>query len=185
MVANINIEVVFEMLFLTFSKVEVDSAQKKLIWRIYTAAEALTTTKKAEIINQKKFVKAILDPDQKTFLVYITTFTIWILIYLAYKAQISIFIAKKIVITISAKYFDFVNVFPKEFAVVLLEYTKINSYLITLEESKQPLYELSYCLELVELEILKTYIKTNLVSSFIQPSKSSARVLILFDKKFN
>ena len=35
----------------------------------------------------------------------------------------------------------------------------------------------------MELETLKTYIKTHLKTGFIQPSKSSAGTLILFDKK--
>ncbi len=35
----------------------------------------------------------------------------------------------------------------------------------------------------MELETLKAYIKNNLASGFIRPSKSPARVPILFDKK--
>ncbi len=37
----------------------------------------------------------------------------------------------------------------------------------------------------MELETLKTYIKNNLASGFIRPSKSPARVPILFDKKLS
>ena len=35
----------------------------------------------------------------------------------------------------------------------------------------------------MELEIFKAYIKNNPANSFIQPSKSSARVFIFLDKK--
>ena len=35
----------------------------------------------------------------------------------------------------------------------------------------------------MELEILKAYIKNNMVNGFIRPSKSPAGALILFDKK--
>ena len=54
-----------------------------------------------------------------------------------------------------------------ENAVEIPENTGINKYTIKLEESKQLLFELIYCLRLVELEILKTYIKINLANSFI------------------
>lgn len=37
----------------------------------------------------------------------------------------------------------------------------------------------------MELETLKTYIKTYLKTEFIQPSKSPVSILILFDKKSN
>lgn len=50
---------------------------------------------------------------------------------------------------------------------VLPKYTKINIYAINLKKSKQPLYGPIYSLELVELNTLKTYIKTNLAKDFI------------------
>ncbi len=37
----------------------------------------------------------------------------------------------------------------------------------------------------MELETLKTYIKTHLKTGFIQPSKSSAGAFTIFDKKFD
>ena len=60
-----------------------------------------------------------------------------------------------------------------------------NEYAIKLEEGKQPLFEPIYNLEPVELETLKTYIKTNLANDFIQPSKFSTKTLILFNRKPN
>ena len=63
----------------------------------------------------------------------------------------------------------------------ILEYTKINDHAIKLEEGKQPLFGLIYSLRLVELETLKTFIKTNLANSFIRPSKSFIGALIFFD----
>ena len=61
--------------------------------------------------------------------------------------------------------------------------TKINKHAIKLEENKQPPFGLIYNLELVELETLKTYIKTNLANNFIWLFKSSTRAPILFNKK--
>ena len=47
-------------------------------------------------------------------------------------------------------------------------------------DNKQLLYSLIYSLEPVKLETLKSYIKVNLASSFIRPSKFVADTLILF-----
>ena len=61
------------------------------------------------------------------------------------------------------------------------ENTGINEYFTKQEKSKQPLFRPIYNLGPVELEILKTYIKTNLANGFIQPFMFSAGALILFD----
>lgn len=63
--------------------------------------------------------------------------------------------------------------------------TKINKHAIKFKNSKQALYGLTYSLGLVELEILKTYIKTYLKTGFIWQFKSLAGVSIIFDKKPN
>ena len=52
-----------------------------------------------------------------------------------------------------------------------------------LEDGKQLFYRLIYSLGLVELEILKTYIKVYLKTGFIQSFKSPIGASILFDKK--
>ena len=62
---------ILEILFLTLSKVDIQFAKKKLIWRFYTAAKALLTTKKMELINEKKFDKTALDKNFETFMVYV------------------------------------------------------------------------------------------------------------------
>ena len=74
-------------------------------------------------------------------------------------------LAKKV--SIPKKYADFSNVFFKKFAVVLPKHLDINKYAINLEPSKQPSYKPIYSWGLVELEIFKTYIETNLVNKFI------------------
>lgn len=54
-----------------------------------------------------------------------------------------------------------------DLVIELLENTNINEYIIELIKEKQLLYKLIYALRLVELEILKTYIKTYLKIRFI------------------
>ena len=51
LLADISIEVVLGMPFLTLSNVDVQFAEKELTWRTYTTDEALLTTRKVEIIN--------------------------------------------------------------------------------------------------------------------------------------
>ena len=70
-----------------------------------------------------------------------------------------------------------------ENAAELSENTEINEHAIKLEEGKQPPFGPIYSIGSVKLEILKTYIMTNLTNGFIRPSKSLAGAPILFDKK--
>ena len=84
---------------------------------------------------------------------------------------------------IFTKYSNFSNVFFSNSVVKLLEHTRINNHLINLLDNKQLLYIPIYSLGLVELELLKTYIKTNLASGFIKLFKCYTGVLILFVQK--
>ena len=59
----------------------------------------------------------------------------------------------------------------------------MNEHAIELEEGKQPSFGPIYSLGPVELETLKTYIKTNLANGFIRPFKSPAGALIFFNRK--
>ncbi len=70
-------------------------------------------------------------------------------------------------------------------AAELSEHTEINDHAIELVDDRQPPYGSIDSLGLVELEILKAYIKNNLASGFIWPFKSSAGAPILLDKKPN
>ena len=67
----------------------------------------------------------------------------------------------------------------------LSENTGMNEHSIELEKGKQSLFGPIYSLGPVELEMLKTYIETNLTNSFIRLSKSPAKAPILFDWKSN
>ena len=82
-----------------------------------------------------------------------------------------IYITNEAFTEILAKYFNYSNVFSAENKAKFLENTGINEHAIKLEEGKQPLFGPIYSLGSVELETLKTYIKTNLANGFIRPSK--------------
>ncbi len=81
------------------------------------------------------------------------------------------------------EYIDFADIFLPKLAIKLLEHTRINNHAIELVDDWHPSYGLIYSLGPVELEILKTYIKKNLVNCFIRPFKSPTRISIVFDKK--
>ena len=99
------------------------------------------------------------------------------------EAQIGALLFNEAPIEVLAEYSNYSNVFSAEHAAELPENTRMNKHAIKLEKGKQPLFGPIYSLELVELETLKTYIKTNLANGFIWPSKSPAGAPILFDRK--
>lgn len=81
------------------------------------------------------------------------------------------------------KYIDYVNIFSSNLAIELPKNIGINKHVIKLLKDKQPFYPPIYALSPVELKILKTYIKTNLKTGFIQPFTSLLGAPIKFDKK--
>lgn len=185
LVTNNSMKAVFWILFLTFSKVDVDFVDRKLSWKTYTAAYALSMTKRVQIINRKKFVKVALDSSKEVFVVYVAFITSEMAIHVARQVQIAFFKAEEAPISILVKYLDFNNVFSKKFAGVLPKHTKIKTHAIDLKEGKQPSYGFIYSLAPIEIKTLKTYIETNLANGFIHPFKSPAHFSILFDQKFN
>lgn len=73
--------------------------------------------------------------------------------------------------------------FLTDLAMEFSKKTGINKYALKLIESKQLLYRPIYVWSLVELETLKTYIKTYWKTGFIYSFKTLASAPILFDKK--
>ena len=59
------------MLFLTLSKADIWFAERELVWRTYTAVEALPTTRRLEIFEKGEFALAALNADDKIFVVHI------------------------------------------------------------------------------------------------------------------
>ena len=104
-------------------------------------------------------------------------------IYPAKEDKIALLVIKKMQILF--KYLSFLNVFLKKKALILLETTNLNQHAIELKKSQQLFYRSIYSLGLVELKMLKTYIKTNLVNSFIYSLRSSASTSIFFIRKSN
>ena len=104
-------------------------------------------------------------------------------VHLNKEAQIaSLFIEE---VRITDQYLNFVDILSEQKALVVPELIEFNQHAINLKEGKQPSYGPIYNLGLMELETLKTYIKTHLKTGFIWPSKSLTSAPILFNKKSN
>ena len=171
------------MPFLTLSKADVRFAERELVWRTYTAAEALPTTRRVEIIDKREFAAAALNADDETFVVHVAALAepTTMPIHPSRQAQVAALTSEET--GIPAEYSDFSNVFSSDSAAKLPEHTGINNHPINLLDDKQPPYGPIYSLGPVEVETLKTYIKANLASSFIWPSKPPTGAPILFVRK--
>ena len=136
-----------------------------------------------EIINKIEFAVAVLNEDDETFVVHVAALAEPMImpIHPSCQAQVAILTSEKT--GIPAEYSDFFNVFSSNSAAELLEHTGINDHLIDLLNNKQLPYSSIYSPGPMKLEMLKTYIKANLTSSFIRRSKSLTGALILFVQK--
>ncbi len=99
------------------------------------------------------------------------------------KAQIAYLKTNEAPTKVSSEYTDFAGVFLPKLAAKQPKHTRINNHAIELVDNQQPSYGPIYSLDLLELEILKTYIENNLANNFIRSSKFPTAVSILFNKK--
>ena len=186
LVANTKFEMILGMPFLKISNANMSFGKETLTWKTYTTNKALITTERVQIIDKKDFVITALDTNNKTFVVYIAIRE-WeeMPVHFKRKAHVGALLFSKVPTEVPVKYSNYSNVFSAEYTAELSENTGMNNHAIKLEEGKQLPFGPIYSLGPVELEILKTYIKTNLTNSFIWPSKSLARASILFERKPN
>ena len=59
------------MPFLALSNADIQFEAERLTWRSYTAAEALRTAKRMELIDKHEFAKTALDENSETFVVHV------------------------------------------------------------------------------------------------------------------
>ena len=193
LVANVSLEIVFGILFLTLSSTGIDFLGQELWWRTYTTKEALSTTRRIKLVGKKEFAAAALNPEHEIYIIYIASLkstpltslrSTLLNVYPFRRPQISGLIVKEALIKVPAKYSDFADVFSSDLTSKLPKQSRINNYAIELVKSYQQLsFGPIYSLGLVELETLKAYIETNLVNRFIRSFKSPVGAPILFDRK--
>ena len=138
-------------------------------------------------MGKKEFIATALNPEHKTYIVYVASLSstplVALDVHLSRRPQISGLIAKEAFTKVPAKYLDIADVFSLDLASERFEYIAINDHSIELVHSQQPPYGPIYSLGPVELETLKAYIETNLANGFIRSSKSLSSTPILFDRK--
>ena len=70
--ADTRIKMVLRIPFLTLGSTDIRIAERELVWRTYSAAEALPTTRRVEIID-KEFAVAALNENDETFVMHTAT----------------------------------------------------------------------------------------------------------------
>lgn len=120
----------------------------------------------------------VLNKNIEVFVIYVTTLILKIIIHLVKELWIILLITKNV--TVPGKYLNYFDIFSKNSVTKLIKQTKLNKYAINLIKDKQSPYRPIYSLRPVKQKILKTYIETKLVNSFIRPLKSIADISILF-----
>ena len=182
--ADTKFEVILGMPFLKISNADVSFSKKTLTWRIYTTNKSLPTTEQVQIVDFKKFVIAALDVGNETFVMHVVIQEREKMpVHSEKQAHVGALLFDEAYTEVPADYSNYSNVFSVENAAELLENTRINEHAIKLKEDKQQPFSPIYSLGPVELETLKTYIKTNLANGFIRPSKSPTGAPIFFDRK--
>lgn len=71
LLADTSMEVILGMPFLSLSNADFEFGAGELAWRIYTAAEALITARRVELIDKHEFAKAALDENPDIFVVHV------------------------------------------------------------------------------------------------------------------
>lgn len=130
----------------------------------------------------------MLDSNDETFIISVTfliSSNLSIDVYVSYKIQIALLIIDEASTIVSFEYVYFANIFSLDFVAKLLNHFRIKNYPIDLVQGQQLPDEPIYSPKLVELETLKTYIKTNLANSFIRPFKSPVTTPIFLAQKLN
>ena len=192
LVADTKFKVILEMPFLKISNADVAFGEGTLTWKSYTTNEALPTTERVQLVDPKEFVIAALDADSETFVVHVAIREQEEMamnpdrkaqIEAQSGAQVGALLFDEAPTEVPAEYSDYSNVFLAENAAELLVNTRMNKHAIELEEGKQLPFGPIYSLGPVELQPLKTYIKTNLANGFIRLSKFPAGALIFLDRK--
>lgn len=111
LLADISMNMVLEILFLTFFDVDIQFVGKELSWWSYTTAKTLPITKRLKLIAKREFVAVVLDRNVETFVVYIAVLEI-MSIYSIWQAWIILLFADKALVIVLTKYTNIANSSP-------------------------------------------------------------------------
>lgn len=102
LLADTSIEVILGMPLLTLSDADIRFAEKELVWRSYTAADALPITQRIELIDRREFATAAFD-------------------------QIALLNVADAPVVIPTEYSDHISVFSSEFTAKLPNTTRVDA----------------------------------------------------------
>ena len=128
LVANVCLEVVLGILFLTLSGANVDFLRRELWWRTYTTKEALLTIWHIELISKKEFAVTMLNLEHETYIVHVAFLSTVSLsstplntVHSFCRLQIVGLIAKEALTKVFNQYVNFADVFFLDLASKLSE----------------------------------------------------------------
>ena len=98
LVADTRIKVVLRIPFFTLSNSNRRFAERELVWKTYSGAKALPMTWRVEIIDKKEFALAVLNEENKTFVVHIVAFSIDSNVHASWRVKIFLLDVKEVII---------------------------------------------------------------------------------------
>lgn len=91
-----------------------------------------------ELIGKKEYTALVLNPEDKTFIVYVASFANSDDVHPFRRISRAALRVNKTPTTVLSEFFNFADIFFLKLVVELLEYTKINNHVIDLVGGKQP-----------------------------------------------
>ncbi len=137
LLADISMEVILGMSFLSFSNADFQFGAGELTWRSYTVAEALPTARRRGLIDKHEFAKAALGENSETFVVHVAALEApepAMSIHPSRAPLLAALKQNKTPTEIPSEYADYSDVFSFDLAMELPENTSINEYAIELVE---------------------------------------------------
>lgn len=135
--ADIGMEVVFKMPFIAFSNTKIEFDTKSRTQRSYNIAKALPTTRRVKCIVKNEFIRAALDKDFETFVVYVVALKV--LETAVHSSRVYLLAAlqqNKAVTEILPEYTNYAYIFSSNLAMELPKNIGINKHGIKRIEGK-------------------------------------------------
>ena len=103
LLADISMKVIVGMRFFNLSNVDIQFAEKKLIWRTYITEKVLLTTRQVKIINRKKHANAALEKNVKVFVVHVSSLKLGMNIHSTKEAQFALLLIKEVSVLVKSR----------------------------------------------------------------------------------
>ena len=138
LLADVKLEILLGILFLTINNVNIDFQAWNLQWRSYIIENVFPTTIQVELIRKKKFAVTALDPGYRAFVVHVTVLSVDLgdKMHPSKRVQLAYLKADGALTKYPSEYADFADVFSPKLVAELSEHTKINDHAIKLVDDQ-------------------------------------------------